>query len=80
MFENVDNTHTRTYIRTTDAYLNYKLTNESKDSGELKTVCITFMPRKKVMIKPVRSLLYKVILYSILSVYLKLVITLNISV
>ena len=34
MFENVDNTHT--YIRTTEAYLSYKLTTEPKGSGELK--------------------------------------------
>ena len=34
MFENVDNIHT--YIRTTEAYLNYKLTYEPKGSGELK--------------------------------------------
>ena len=30
MFENVDNTHTHTYIRTTEAYLSYKLTSEPK--------------------------------------------------
>ena len=28
--------HTYTHIRTTEAYLYYKLTNEPKDSGELK--------------------------------------------
>ena len=33
MFENVD-THTNTYIQTTEAYL-YKLTNEPKGSSEL---------------------------------------------
>ena len=35
MFENVD-AHTHTYIRTTEAYLSYKLTTEPKGSGELK--------------------------------------------
>ena len=35
MLENVDNTHT--YIRTTETYLYYKLTNEPKGSGELKS-------------------------------------------
>ena len=34
MFENVDIQHT--HIRTTEAYLYYKLTNEPKDSGTLK--------------------------------------------
>ena len=29
-------THTHTYIRTTEAYLSYKLTTEPKGSGELK--------------------------------------------
>ena len=46
MFENVDIQHTHiprhihtcthTHIRTTEAYLYYKLTNEAKGSGELK--------------------------------------------
>ena len=37
MFENVDiQTHLHTYIRTTEASLHYKLTNEPKGSGELK--------------------------------------------
>ena len=38
MFENVDiqHTHIHTHIRTTEAYLYYKLTNEPKGSGELK--------------------------------------------
>ena len=36
MFENADiHTHTHTHIRTTGAYLYYKLTNEAKGSGEL---------------------------------------------
>ena len=35
MFENVDIQHTHTHIRTTEAYLYYKLTNEPKGSGEL---------------------------------------------
>ena len=34
MFENVQNTHA--YIRTTEAYLSYKLTTEPLGSGELK--------------------------------------------
>ena len=38
MFENID-THTHTYIHTADrAYLYYKLTNEPKGSGELKSL------------------------------------------
>ena len=38
MFENVgiQHTHTPTHIRTTEACLYYKLTNEPKGSGELK--------------------------------------------
>ena len=36
MFENVDIQHT--HIRTTEPYIYYKLTNESKGSGELITV------------------------------------------
>ena len=36
MFENVDNTHT--YKRTTEAYLDYKLTTEPKGSGELTMI------------------------------------------
>ena len=39
MFENVDNTHTHTDERTTEAYVFYKLTNEPKGSGELKMAC-----------------------------------------
>ena len=36
MFENVDiNTYIHTYIRTTEAYLSYKVTTEPKGSGEL---------------------------------------------
>ena len=36
MFENVDIQHAQnTHIRTTEAYLYYKLTNEPKGSGEL---------------------------------------------
>ena len=36
MFENADtHTHIHTYIRTTEAYLSYKLTTEPKGSGEL---------------------------------------------
>ena len=36
MFENVDiHTYTPTHIRTTEAYLYYKLINEPKGSGEL---------------------------------------------
>ena len=37
-FENIDiqHTYTHTHIRTTEAYLYYKLTNEPKGSGELK--------------------------------------------
>ena len=52
MFENVD-THTsihtysvHTYTRTTEAYLYYKLTNEPKGLGEIKTeesVLFTFV-------------------------------------
>ena len=39
MFENVDtHTHIQKYIRTTEAYLSYKLTTELKGSGELKTL------------------------------------------
>ena len=44
MFENVDIQHTHTYtnthIRTTEAYLYYKLTNEPKGAGELKNKVI----------------------------------------
>ena len=40
MFENVDNIYTyiSTAERTTEAYLYYKLTNEPKGSGELKSM------------------------------------------
>ena len=40
MFENVD---IHTYIRMTEAYLYYKLTNEAKGSGELKIAVIILM-------------------------------------
>ena len=45
MFENIDNTHT--YIRTTEAYLSYKLTTEPKGSAQLKIGecnAISFLP------------------------------------
>ena len=47
MFENVDIQHTHTYththIRTTEAYLYYKLTNEPKGLGELKGLFSAFL-------------------------------------
>ena len=38
IFENVDNTPTQTYERTTEAYLSYKLTNEPSAQMSLKYI------------------------------------------
>ena len=41
-------TYKHTYIRTTEAYLYHKLTNEPKGSGELKTKIVIFGNYKRI--------------------------------
>ena len=53
MIKTVDNAHTHTIhtnIRTTEAYLYYKLTKEPKGSGELKSPLNIFIFRNEQLI------------------------------